>query len=76
MVVPSIDILEICSKLKSCKSAGPDGISAESLKCSHENLSVVLSLCFSLFVVQGYLPSAMIETCIIPINKNQMLQCL
>ena len=43
-------------KLEFGKSAGPDGICAEALKCAHDQLSVLLSLCFTLFLSHGYLP--------------------
>ena len=72
MVVPSIDISEMIRKLKIGKFAGPDGICAESLIFVHDILSVLLFLCFSLICVHVYLlPSAMTETCIIPIIKNK-----
>ena len=58
-------------KLELGKSAGPDGICAEALKCAHDQLSVLLSLCFILFLSYGYLPPKLIETTIVPIVKNK-----
>ena len=40
------DICNIVNQLKSGKSSGPGGISAEFLKFSHSRLYVLLSLCF------------------------------
>ena len=50
-------------KLEFGKSAGPDGICVEALKCAHDQLSV-LCLCFTLFLSHGYLPPKLIETTI------------
>ena len=58
-------------KLEFGKSASPDGICAETLKCAHDQLSVLLSLCFTLFLSHGYLPPKLIETTIVPIIKNK-----
>ena len=44
---------------------------AEALKCAHDQLSVLLSLCFALFLSHGYLPPKLIETTIVPIIKNK-----
>ena len=37
----------------------------------HDQLSVLLSLCFTLFLSHGYLPPKLIETTIVPIIKNK-----
>ena len=58
-------------KLEFGKSAGPDSICAETLKCAHDKLSVLLSFCFTLFLSHGYLPPKLIETTIVPIIKNK-----
>ena len=71
MVVSSRYISENVSKIKIGKSTGPDGICAETLKFAHENLSFLFSLC-SPFSPHDYQPSAMTETCIIPIVKNNV----
>ena len=51
------------------QSAGLDGICAEALKCAHDQLSVLLSLCFTLFLSHGYLSPKLIETTIVPTIK-------
>ena len=65
------DVQTLIHKLEFGKSAGPDGICAEALKCAHDQLSVLLSLCFTLFLSHGYLPPKLIETTIVPIIKNK-----
>ena len=59
----------ICNKLEFGKLAGLDGICAEALKCADDQLSVLLSLCFTLYLSHGYLPPKLIETTIVPIIK-------
>ena len=56
MTVCYTDVQTLIHKLEFGKSAGPDGICAEALKCAHDQLSVLLSLCFTLFLSHEYLP--------------------
>ena len=65
MAVSAKSIIEIVSKLECAKSAGPDGISADT------KIHVLLSLIFSMCLSHGYLPSALIKTTIVPIVKNK-----
>ena len=53
------------------KSAGLDSICAEALKYAHDQLSVLLSLCFTLFLSHGHFPPKLIQTTIVPIIKNK-----
>ena len=71
MAVSTKSVSEINGKLECRKSAGPVGIGAEYLKFSNIKIHVLLSLCFTLCLVYGYLPPAMIETTIVPIVKNK-----
>ena len=71
MLVSREDIRDIVNKFKCCKSSGPDGISAESLKFSYSRLYVLLSLCFSLCLTHVYLPKSLMETTIVPIVNNK-----
>ena len=71
MLVSTEDIHNIVNKLKFGKSSGPVGISAESLKFSHSRLYVLLSLCFSLCLTHGYLPTSLMETTSVPIVQNK-----
>ena len=54
MLVDTQDIRNIVNKLKCGKSAGPNGISTESLEFSHSRLYVLLSICLSLCLAHGY----------------------
>ena len=71
MVVSVKDVSDIICKLEIGKAAGPDGICSESLKYAHDRLRVLLSLCFTLCLSHGHLPSQLIETTIVPIVKNK-----
>ena len=46
MLIPSSLILEAIKKLECGKSAGPDGVYAESIKFAHPRLHVLLSILF------------------------------
>ena len=68
MTVCYTDVQTLIRNLEFGESAGPDGICAEALKCAHDQLSVLLSLCFLSY---GHLPPKLIETTIVPIIKNK-----
>ena len=71
IIIPSSLISEATKKLEYDKSAGPDGVNAESIKFAHPRLHALLSICFSLCFTHGYMPADMIETTIVPIIKNK-----
>ena len=54
MSVYTVEVSDRISKLKKGKACEPDGICAEALKCAHHKLQVLLSLCFSLCMPDGY----------------------
>ena len=56
MTVCYTDVQTLIRKLEFGKLACPDGICAEALKCDDDQLSVLLSLCFTLCLSHGYLP--------------------
>ena len=64
------DVQALKRKLEFGKSASPDVMCAEALKCAHDQLSVLLSPCFTLFLSHGHLPQKLIETTIALIIKN------
>ena len=55
-------IQEAVGNLECGKSAGPDGIFAESIKFAHHRIHVLLSLCFSSCFTHEYMPLDMIKT--------------
>ena len=65
MTVCYRDVQALKRKLKFGKSASPDDMCAEALKCAHDQLSVLLSLCLTFL----HLPQKLIETTIVPIIK-------
>ena len=64
MTVSWKDVSLLTSQLECGKSAGPDGVCAETC---YFIVLLLLTLCLS----HGYLPPAMIETTIVPIVKNK-----
>ena len=66
-----IDVQALKRKLEFGKSASPDVMCAEGVKCAHDQLSVLLSPCFTLFLSHGHLAPKLIETTIVPIIKNK-----
>ena len=71
MIISIKLIQEAVGNLECGKSAGPDGIFAESIKFAHHRIHVLLSLCFSLCLTHGYMPLDMIKTTIVPVIKNK-----
>ena len=73
MVVSTNCVSQIVDNLECGKSAGPDGICAEHLKFSNDKISILIALCFTVCLSHGYLPTALIETTIVPIHvvKNK-----
>ena len=67
MIIPSTLISEAIKKLECGKSAGPDGVYAESIKFAHPRQHVLHSICFSLCFTHGYMPTDLVETAIVPI---------
>ena len=53
------------------KSTGVDQISAEHLKLASGRLAPLLSLCFSAFVVHGFLPNPMMTVLLVPVLKDK-----
>ena len=66
-----IDIYTAIKELKSGKSCGLDGLSAEHYKYASDNLPVLLSLVFRCMIVHGYLPKKFMYTVIVPLVKNK-----
>ena len=71
MIISIKLIQEAVGNLECGKSAGPDGIFAESIKFAHHRIHVLLSLCFSLCFTHGYMSLDMIKTTIVPVIKNK-----
>ncbi len=57
--------------LKSGKSAGPDGLSAEHFKLSNNRLCVLMSLAFKCMSSHGFIPSSFMQSTIIPLIKDK-----
>ena len=71
MVVSVNEVLSLVHNLESGKSAGLDGLNGECLKYADAILSVLLSFCFTCMFKHSYLPSAMLDSVIIPLVKNK-----
>ena len=70
MLLPN-DTYTFMHSLESGKSAGLDGLNGECLKYADVILSVLLSFCFTCMFKHSYLPSAMLDSVIIPLVKNK-----
>ena len=70
MTVCYTDVQTLIRNLEFGKSSGPDGICAAAM-CDHDQLSALLSLCFTLFLSHWHLPPKLIQTTIVPIIKNK-----
>ena len=66
MSVFTQEVSETITKLKKGKSCGPDDICDEALNAAHRKMYVLLSLCFSLCRIHGYIPQSLIETNLVP----------
>ena len=58
---------KLISELVSSKSSGLNQISPKSFRFASYRLSVLLTLCFSECLTQGYLPPDVMKTTIVPI---------
>ena len=67
VIVSSRVTSKLISELVSSKSSGLNQISLEFFKFAGNRLSVLLSLCFSVCLSQGYLPPDVMKTTIVPI---------
>ena len=64
-------VAEAIRRLKTGKSCGNDGISAEHFKYSDVRINVLLSLFYTSVITHGYLPLAFMNTIIVPLVKNK-----
>ena len=71
MVVTLNEIREGINKLEKGKAYGNDSIASEHLIYADPILSVILSLCFTSFFVNGYLPDMFMHAVICPIIKDK-----
>ena len=71
MTVSWKDVSLLTSQLECGKSAGSDGVCAETIKCTQNRIAIFLSLLFTLCLSHGYHPPAIIETTIVPIVNNK-----
>ena len=64
------EVFSLVHSLEGRKSAGLDGLNGECLKYADVILSVLLSFCFTCMFKHRYLPSAMLNSVIIPLEKK------
>lgn len=62
-IIMAHEVLKAVTKLSKNKASGQDGVSAEHLKFASVRLAPMLSLCFTAFLVHGFLPDSV--NCII-----------
>ena len=71
MIVSVNEVLSLVRNLESGKSVGLDGLNGECLKYTVAILSVLLSFCFTCMFKHSYLPSAILDSVIMPLVKNK-----
>lgn len=70
-VIMAHEVLKAVTKLSKNKASGQDGVSAEHLKFASVRLAPMLSLCFTAFLVHGFLPDSMLTVLLVPVIKNK-----
>lgn len=65
------ECIDIIKDLPFGKAAGPDGLTAESLKHADVILPVLMSICFTCMFKHSYMPQLMLDSVIIPLVKNR-----
>ena len=70
-MIKSHEISQAIEKLSINKTTGMDSISAEHLKFASARLCTLLALCFTAFVVHGFLPDSMMTVVLVPVIKDK-----
>jgi hypothetical protein len=65
------DMYNAIKQLKAGKSAGLDGLMSEHLTNAAPQLNVLLSLVFNCMLTHGYLPSKLMDTCLVSVVKDK-----
>ena len=78
VLVSISEVENAINELKRNKSCGLDGIVSEHLKFAHRRLSVLLSICFSSFLVHGVLPDKLMSVVLVPVikDKSRKISCI
>ncbi len=69
VVITIHDVVEACSKQKSGKAVGLDGIAMEAFMHGGPRMHVHLCMLFNMFIRYGYIPSSFMKSVIIPLVK-------
>ena len=65
------DVQEAINKLDNEKSCGKDSIYAENLKYASHSVLPMLAMCYTSFIVHGFIPESMIAVELVPVVKNK-----
>ncbi len=68
--VTAADVTKCVQKLKSGKSPGLDGITAESIKYAHPVISYLISNVFNACLAHGFIPNEILRVVLVPILKR------
>ena len=66
-----MSLLKVSRIISVSKSAGCDSIFSEHLRYASDNLSVFISICFTLCLKWGTVPSGMTGTILVPVVKSK-----
>jgi len=70
-VITCENMCSAIKQLKSRKSTGPDGITAEAIKHGGSLLAVHLTLLFNMCLCHSYIPTDLTQTTLVPLLKNK-----
>uniref|UniRef100_A0A3B5KZC6 Uncharacterized protein n=1 Tax=Xiphophorus couchianus TaxID=32473 RepID=A0A3B5KZC6_9TELE len=65
------EVYQAIQELSVNKSIGMDLISAEHLKFASTMLVPLLALCFTGFIMHGFIPETLMNVLLLPVNKNK-----
>ena len=69
--IRSFDIINALKSVNQGKACGVDGLAAEHFIYTDEHIHISLSILINCFIFDGYLPSGLMKTVIVPIIKNK-----
>ena len=68
-----VDIIDALNRQKNGKAVGPDNIAMEALKFDRHRLYVHICLLFNLFIKHCYIPTAFMQSIVIPLDKARVV---
>uniref|UniRef100_A0A3P9H128 Reverse transcriptase domain-containing protein n=1 Tax=Oryzias latipes TaxID=8090 RepID=A0A3P9H128_ORYLA len=70
-IITTHNVHQAISRLSNNKATGLDGVSSEHVKFASTRVTPLLAMCFTAFLVHGFLPDSMIAVMLVPVIKNK-----